>query len=140
MGQFGDSKKNDNQNTLDVVENIKSHELIMMLKILVSKLAPIYNLEKLVIRKCSQLFAEMATRKLLHPGLHGLLTCDSAPPPIKKYFSFCPFFESEQGHVTCFGHSSISKCEASRCIRLACTLEVALLAAMGTLRTPCEQT
>lgn len=43
--QFGNNKKNDNQNTLGMLKNIKSHELIMMLKMLVSKLAPIYNSE-----------------------------------------------------------------------------------------------
>lgn len=37
-------------------------------------------------------------------------------------FSFSPFLESEQGHVTCFGHYSTSKCHASRCVRSACTL------------------
>lgn len=45
MGQFENNKKNDNQNTLDMFKNIKSHKLIMMLKILISKLAPIYNSE-----------------------------------------------------------------------------------------------
>lgn len=45
VGQFGNNKKNDNQNTLDMLKNIKSHELIMMLKMLISKLAPIYNSE-----------------------------------------------------------------------------------------------